>query len=53
MRKREAKFEDELYDKMWKTKGSRFNEYERLRRKQKLSFYTTSILWTCNKKVDN
>lgn len=29
---------------MWKTKGSRFNAYERLRRTQKLSFYTTSLL---------
>jgi hypothetical protein len=34
----------ELYDKMWKTKGARFNAYERLRRRQTRSFYATSLL---------
>lgn len=44
MRKKTSTFEEELYDKMWKTKGNRFNAYERIRKTQKLSFYTTSLL---------
>jgi hypothetical protein len=38
------KYTTELYDKMWKTKGSRFNAYERLRRRQTRSAYATSLL---------
>lgn len=44
MRKKTGTFEEELYDKMWKTKGNRFNAYERIRTTQRLSFYTTSLL---------
>ncbi|RYH72143.1 SLATT domain-containing protein [Flavobacteriaceae bacterium 144Ye] len=44
MRKREGTYHDELYDKMWKTKGARFNAYERLRRKHQLSTYATSFV---------
>jgi hypothetical protein len=38
------KYTTELYDKMWKTKGSRFNAYERLRRRHTRSAYATSLL---------
>lgn len=44
MREREGTFADELYDKIWKTKGARFNAYERLRRRQRRSFYATGFL---------
>jgi len=44
MRERKGSYQDELYDKMWKTKGARFNAYERLRRRQSRSFYATSLL---------
>lgn len=44
MRERKGSYSDELYDKIWKTKGARFNAYERLRRRQKRSFYATGVL---------
>lgn len=44
MREKKVSFSEELYDKIWKTKGTRFNAYERLRRRQKRSFYATGLL---------
>lgn len=44
MRARKGTLSEELYDKIWKTKGTRFNAYERLRRRQKRSFYATGLL---------
>lgn len=44
MRQQKGLFQQELYDKIWKTKGSRFNAYERLKRRQKLSNYATGLL---------
>jgi hypothetical protein len=44
MRERKGTYADELYDRIWKTKGARFNAYERLRRRQRRSFYSTGIL---------
>lgn len=44
MRERKGTLSEELYDKIWKTKGTRFNAYERLRRRQKRSFYATGLL---------
>ena len=44
MRERRGTLSEELYDKIWKTKGTRFNAYERLRRRQKRSFYATGLL---------
>lgn len=44
MREKKVEFAKELYDKIWKTKGSRFNAYHRLRITKSLSYYTTSLL---------
>lgn len=44
MRERKGTLAEELYDKIWKTRGTRFNAYERLRRRQKRSFYATGLL---------
>lgn len=44
MRERKGTLSNELYDKIWKTRGARFNAYERLRRRQKRSFYATGLL---------
>ena len=44
MRERKGTLAEELYDKIWKTKGTRFNAYERLRRRQKRSFFATGLL---------
>ncbi len=46
MRKKHVPFSDELYDKIWKTKGSRFKAYNRLRMTNGLSFLTRSLLTT-------
>lgn len=44
MRVKKGKFIDELHDKIFKTKGARFNAYERLKKKNRLSFYTRTLL---------
>jgi hypothetical protein len=44
MRERKGTLSEELYDKIWKTRGTRFNAYGRLRRRQKRSFYATGFL---------
>lgn len=44
MRVRKGTLSEELYDKIWKTRGTRFNAYERLRRRQRRSFYATGLL---------
>ena len=37
-------YADELDDRMWKTKGSRFNKYRRYKIKHKTSLFTISII---------
>jgi len=44
MREKKGSYSDKLYDKIRKTKGAKFNAYERLGRRQKRSFYAIGIL---------